>query len=796
VRDSERLVDMLTDAVLDGVDVDWAAAESSADEDARPLIQELRVLAAVVALHRDTTSGGGAADHWGHLRIIEPIGRGAFGEVYRAWDTRLDREVALKLLPALHAAGDPAASSIIAEGRLLARVRHPNVVTIYGAEQIDDRIGLWMECVRGRTLEQILEQRTVLNAAEVVEIGLQLADAVSAVHNAGLLHRDIKAQNVVRSEDGRIVLMDFGTGRESADDESSDLTGTPLYLAPEVLRGEPASVRSDVYSLGVVLYHLLTGVYPIHARTVAQVRDAHARGDRTAVNAARRDVPSKVAGIVVRAIEADPAKRYPSADALRAHLAEVKLRPNAVRWPYAVGAAAALILAAILAWTSERNIAVPDQPVIAVLPLKNLSAEPDSDYFVDGLTDEIIRNLAVIEGLAVRSRTSSFVFKDKPRSLRDVAEQLGANLIVEGSVLRAGDRLRINVQLVQTAGDVPVWSERFDRDLKDVFAIQDEIARAIVNKLRLTLGTGRRRYETNLDAYELYLKARALVDRRGIGNAQQAAVLFEQVIAKDAAFAPAHAGVANAYAFMSTPYRGIPFATAYPIMKAAAATALQLDPLLAEAHAAMGWVYSYERDFVRAEKAFQQAIRLDRTLTQIATSYSFSTLQPLGRHDDSMRVLQAAALNDPLSLDVQREVGEVQLAARRYEDSIATFRRIEAIDPDFPFIHTYLARALVLAGKVPEPAVLVKAGAMGQAQTYLLTGDRAAAGALAATLDNPYSEAMVYSAMGDRQRAFAAVQQVAAIAPHRLGRLLMAPELAVFRDDSRLAALRKNVGLP
>ena len=553
---SERLVDDLADAILDGTPIDWAAAESSPDGTARPLVSQLRVLAAVAELHRGTTPSTSTLSQvtpsrlepkvadapvlWGHLRLVERIGRGAFGEVYRAWDTRLDREVALKLLPAGPSSGDRAASAIIHEGRLLARVRHPNVVTIYGAEQIADQIGLWMEFVRGHTLEQILDQRKVVSAAEAVGIGLELCRAMSAVHGAGLLHRDIKTHNVMRAEDGRIVLMDFGTGRDLEDDAGSDLAGTPLYLAPEVLQGQQATVRSDIYSLGVLLYHLVTGAYPVHARTLRELRRAHERGERTAVQTARRDVPLKFARVIERAIDPRPERRYESADALGADLAALKPRPRIVRLAYAVGVAAAFILVVGVGWEvagrqvgSSRtpsallagfaglnsvggvNVSPAERPIIAVLPLKNLSAEPDSDYFVDGLTDEIIRNLAVIEGLEVRSRTSSFAFKDKTRNLRDVGEQLGVNLVVEGSIMRSGSRLRINAQLVQVAGDVPLWAERFDRELKDIFAVQDEISRAIVNKLRLRLGRGQRRYETNLEAYELYLTARAVVDRQG-----------------------------------------------------------------------------------------------------------------------------------------------------------------------------------------------------------------------------------------------------------------------------------------
>ena len=363
---SDPLVDDLADAILDGTPIDWAAAESSPDGTARPLVSQLRVLAAVAELHRGTTLSTSTLSQvtpsrlepkvadapvlWGHLRLVERIGRGAFGELYRAWDTRLDREVALKLLPAGPSSGDRAASAILQEGRLLARVRHPNVVTIYGAEQIADQIGLWMEFVRGHTLEQILDQRKVVSAAEAVGIGLELCRAMSAVHGAGLLHRDIKTHNVMRAEDGRIVLMDFGTGRDLEDDAGSDLAGTPLYLAPEVLQGQQATVRSDIYSLGVLLYHLVTGAYPVHARTLRELRRAHERGERTAVQTARRDVPLKFARVIERAIDPRPERRYESADALGADLAALKPRPRIVRLAYAVGVAAAFILVAGVGW--------------------------------------------------------------------------------------------------------------------------------------------------------------------------------------------------------------------------------------------------------------------------------------------------------------------------------------------------------------------------------------------------------------------------------------------------------------
>jgi serine/threonine-protein kinase len=843
VPPSERLIDDLADAILDASPIDWAAAESSSENAARPLIRHLKVLAAVAELHRNTPQPTSTLSQvppprvepkvadapvmWSHLRLVERIGRGAFGEVYRAWDPRLDREVALKLLPADRSPANRAASSIIHEGRLLAKVQHSNVVSIYGAEQIGHQIGLWMEFVRGQTLEQILDQRKVVSAAEAVDIGLELCRAVSAVHGAGLLHRDIKAQNVMRAEDGRIVLMDFGTGRDLDDEASSDLAGTPLYLAPEVLQGQKATARSDIYSLGVLLYHLVTGSYPVQASTVREIRRAQELGERTAIQTARSDVPSTLARVVERAIAVRPEQRYESADALGADLAALRPRPRIVRLAYAAGMTAATMLVVGMGWEvagrqvgSSRTPSVllagfaglnpvgaapvgpVERPMIAVLPLKNLSAEPDSEYFVDGLTDEIIRNLAVIKGLEVRSRTSSFAFKGKARDLRDVGQQLRVNLVVEGSILRSGSKLRINAQLVSIAGDVPLWAERYDRELKDVFAIQDEISRAIVNKLRLTLGRGQRRYDTNLEAYELYLKGHALAVRRNTSNAQKAAGLFEQVIASDPAFAPAYAGLVDAYAFMSMEIQGIPSETALSRMRPAAVKALEIDPLLAEAHAAMGLLHSRERDWENAQRSFQRAIQLNATLTRTYTNYVTSTLIPLGRVDEATQLLEEALRADPLSLDVRRELAMVQIIAGRYEEAIANLERVRAVDPDFPFADLFLARALTFAGRLPEALRLwerpkaEKRPHFWMAHAYVMAGRRAEVEKIAAAADHPLHLAIIYAALGDADRALLALDRAADILPQRVGLMMMFPELAALRGDPRFAAVRRKLGLP
>ena len=833
----DQLIDDLADAILDGSPIDWTAAESSSEGTAQSLVTELRVLAAVAAFAR-TDHELAPASLWGHLRLAERIGRGAFGEVYRAWDTRLDREVALKLLPAESSSGDRAASAIIHEGRLLARVRHPNVVTIYGAEQIGDRIGLWMEFVRGQTLEQVLNERKVVSAAEAIDVGLELSRAVAAVHDAGLLHRDIKTHNVMRAQDGRIVLMDFGTGRELGDDAFPDFAGTPLYLAPEVLQGQPATVRSDIYSLGVLLFHLVTGSYPVHARTVREIRRAHERGERAAVRTARPGVPSKLARVIERAIDPRPGRRYENADALAADLAALQPRPGTARIPYAAGVMVATILVAGVGWEvtgrqagSARRPSVllagvarlrpvgaadrspVERPIIAVLPLKNLSAEPDSDYFADGLTDEIIRHLAVIKGLEVRSRTSSFAFKDKPRNVRDVGGQLGVNLVVEGSILRSGSRLRINAQLVQVAGDVTLWAERFDRELEDIFAIQDEISRAFVNKLRLAVGRDHRGPNTSFQAYEEYLRGRYFWNQRSEEGLRKAIEHFQAAARLDPGYANAYAGIAQSYGPLG--YFGyMPPNEALAGMRSAVARALALDDDLAEAHAARALLLAFhEWRLADAEPAFRRALALN---PEDATAHSWYAqyLSAIGRREEALAESRRAVERDPLSHWINTAFGGHLYWARRFDDAIAQCRKTLELDPGYGRARRCLALGYVQRGAYEQAVQELGDDRSSSARTlseledlgyvYARAGRSSDARDIIRELTNrsarqyvpAYPLALVHAGLGENDRALEWLERAGEERSPRLVFLGVEPAFDDLRDDARFAALRRKLGLP
>jgi serine/threonine-protein kinase len=827
----ERNVSDLARAILDGTPVDWRRVESTADGSERSIVEELRLLATLVEFHREQRAihEPVPSTTWGHLRVLERIGNGAFGQVYRAWDPRLDREVALKLLPADSDTGDARASSIIHEGRLLARVRHPNIVTIYGAERIGETIGLWMERVDGETVEQRLSRRSPLEPSAAIEIGIQICHAVAAVHKAGLLHRDIKAQNVMLAKEGRAVLMDFGTGRElaGASGSAGSLAGTPLYLAPELLRGGNATIQSDIYSLGVLLYRMVTATYPVHARSLPDLRLAHQRLERAGDVELRSGMPRRLGHIIGRAIDPRPERRYESADALAAALGTLAPHPSVIPLNYAVAGAAMLVLIALL-WATgplrryrEPRSGLPtfaqtlagathaNGPAIAVLPLKNQSAEPGSDDFVDGLTEEIINNLAVNGYLQVRSRASSFAFKNQANDLADIATQLNVSLVVEGTVRRSAQRFHVDARLVQASNGVTLWNDSVEADIGDVFAVRDRITRGIISRLGVTPANARRHYAVNAQTYGLYLAARALISRqrgiRGVQSAQEAIEYLQQVIASEPAFAPAYAGLADAYAYMSLPtYQGMPVSKAQGLMRTAALKALELDPDLAEAHAAMGVVAARDLDWASSQRHFEQAIALNPSLSQVYTSYSFYTLRPLRRFEEAERLLNGAMQSDPLSLDVWREKAVLYFTVGRYDEAINLLQRVRAVDSQLLDAAGVLARALACRGRVAEALALydtVDPDATGvphyRAYAYVRAGRRSDAEALALANDQyAYRATIIYAALGDRDRAFEALDRTAEREPQRVPLLLTWPEMAPLRDDPRFAAVRKRFGLP
>jgi TolB-like protein/Flp pilus assembly protein TadD len=469
-------------------------------------------------------------------------------------------------------------------------------------------------------------------------------------------------------------------------------------------------------------------------------------------------------------------------------------------WLVAALASLVMFLAATVGWWVKRESA----PVaIAVLPLENLSHDPANDYFADGLTDELIRNLSLIDGLAPRSRTSSFAFKGQPRNVREVGKQLAADYILEGSVLRAGHQLRINVQLIRVRDDFPLWTGRYEREVTDVFIIQDEISRGVVNNLRLKLGSGRRRYETSVEAFDLYLRARAAKGQSLVLLLPERVRLYQEAIARDSTFAPAYAGLASTYAFRSG-FGGLPeldLPDELAKMRAAAEKAIQLDPLLAEAHAAQGAAYARDAQWEQSEKSFRRALAIDPNSSNSRDLFTIHLLLPLGRVAEAVRQMRLAERADPLSAEVHNDLAYALRSAGRYDEAASHCEKAANRAQ-------CLSRTLLAQGKIAEAIDVLVAGVnrgvppgdpsrgyLGYA--YARAGRRAEAEQIARTLA-PFAvqQALVFAGLGDKERTLDALDRATVLGPVRIGRALVAPEFALVRVDSRVKALRKRVGLP
>jgi len=430
-----------------------------------------------------------------------------------------------------------------------------------------------------------------------------------------------------------------------------------------------------------------------------------------------------------------------------------------------------------------------------VLPLINLDRNPDHDYFADGLTSELIRSLSIIEGLAVRSETSSFAFKGKQQNLRDAGKQLNAEYILEGSVFRSGQQLRINARLVRVRDDFPLWTGGYDAELTDVFAIQRKISQGIVNGLRLKLGHGRRRYETSPEAYDRLLRARALQIQHGQAGVDQSIGPLEEAIAKDPSFAPAYASLAMAYALRSGQFRqDIP--DEIQKLRAAVEQAIRLDPLLAEAHGALAMLYARDARWVEAEKSFRRAIEIDPNSAASQTSFAYF-LRCLGRVEEAVRQLRIVEKNDPLSPQLQFVLAWALIAVGRNEEAAGYCNKLPG---DHPNRNMCLGRALLGQGRTEEAIrIFIKSGHRASrgylGYAYARAGRREEAEKLAMDL-SPEQRAVTFAGLGDKERAMEALDLMSVVGPVRMGSILGLPELALLRGDPRLQALRKKVGLP
>jgi len=680
-------------------------------------------------------------------KITGMLGEGGMGVVYRAEDSELGREVALKLLPAEMADNPKRLERFRREAKAVAAINHPNIVTIHSIESVETTHFLTMELVEGESLDRIIPPGG-MPLAKVFEIAVPLADALSSAHERGIVHRDLKPANVMITGENRIKVLDFGLAKLVEDPEASDLEatafptkateltaegmvmGTAPYMSPEQVEGLSMDHRTDIFSLGIVLYEMATGKRPFAGDTSAALVSSILRDSPPTVTKINESLPRHLARIIQHCLEKDTEARFQSAKDVRNELKSLRHevdsgpvttgsgatpistapRSKGTRryglWA-AVGAAAVVILAAgwWLGRGSERTPAVgdgraggfaadvasaawSDMPSVAVLPFANLSADPDNEYFTDGLTEELIGALANVEGLRIPARTSVYALKGTNLDIQEIGRRLGVDNILEGSVRKVGDQLRISAQLIKVSDGFNLWSETYDRQFEDVFGIQGEIADNIVEALQLTLSPVekqalRSERTTDFKAYEFYLRGRGHYRRRTRTDFESAREMFSKAIEIDSGYALAWAGLADTYTEFWRNYES----TEENLTQAEETSreAVELDPNLAEAHAARGFALGQRRLYDEAAAEFRRAMELNPRLFE-AYYYYGTVAFAAGRLETAAEMFERATEAAPDEIRALQLLPQIYTRLGREAAAAAANRqRVEVVERRLEF---------------------------------------------------------------------------------------------------------------
>jgi serine/threonine protein kinase/tetratricopeptide (TPR) repeat protein len=630
-----------------------------------------------------------------HYRILSKLGEGGMGVVYKAEDLKLRRTVALKFLPPESTRDPKAKTRFIYEAQVASALDHPNVCTIYEIDETGDgRLFIAMACYEGETLKKRIA-RGPLPLEEALDIAKQVAQGLAKAHEQEIVHRDIKPANIFITNDGMVKIVDFGLAkleRGARLTRVGTTVGTAAYMSPEQAKGEKVDQRTDVWATGVVLYEMLAGQLPFKGDLDQVVIYSILNREPQALAAARPGLSADLEQIVFKALAKSPEQRYQLMKELIADLGS-------------------LMEGTKLDITATSPLAEPLPPSIAVLPFKNLSADKEQDYFCDGIAEEIISALTHIEDLRVVARSSAFAFRGKETDIRQIGRKLNVQTLLEGSVRRAGNRVRITAQLVSVTDGFHLWSEKYDRDIgelccpEDIFTIQDEISLAIVDKLKVKLLTREKtrlvmRHTDDLDAYNLYLKGRYFWNKRTDEGAKKAVGYFEQAIAKDSNYALAYVGLADSY-IMLQDYSFVSPQEVLPRAKEAVRKALELNNTLAEARTSLALILFREWDCQGAEEEFKRAIELNRNYATAHHWYALG-LVSMGRFDEAIAEMERACVLDPLSLVISRNYGLVLMHARRYDQAEKQLRKTLEMESAFSFVHAFLGAVYVQMGRFED----------------------------------------------------------------------------------------------
>ncbi len=782
--------------------------------------------------------------------IVSKLGGGGMGVVYEAEDAELGRRVAIKFLPEKAGRSAHALDRFKREARAASALNHPHICTIHDIGVYEGKPFLVMERLRGETVKSAIE-RQALSIEKITSLGEQIADGLDAAHRAGIVHRDLKPANLFVTERGEAKILDFGLAKmasgESATDETPDaltvardhLTangstiGTVAYMSPEQARGEPVDARSDLFSLGVVLYEMATGRLPFQGGGTAEFYAAILKEDPILPSQLNSEIPQPLEQVMLKLLEKDRAMRYQSAADMRADLQRLQrdttlshvssasraaASTSAWHWRSGVWAGVGSILLALAVGTglwmgrgSKNPVPASATKSIAVLPLVDLSARQDQQYFADGLTEDLLNALANNPQLRVAGRTSAFQFRNSQDDPREIGKKLNVVNLLEGSVRKTDNRVRISARLVNATDGFSLWSETYDREMNDIFAIQADIARSVAEALKVTLLGGEQKKSpargTKPPAYNAYLQGRYFRQLNTKESLEKALQYFGEAVAQDPDYAPAWTGLALAYGSQASEGYS-PVTEGYEKARKAVEHALELDPNLSEAHAALAFIHrAYDWDWVGADVSARRALELEPGNGAVILGAA-RVASGLGRLDEALDLTRRAAMSDPLNVAIHYRLARYAYFRGRFDEAVASFTKVLELNPEYPAAHEDLA-LVYLAQSRPEAALAEMKQEKrdlwqryGFSLVYYALGSQREADATLSELVKNYTDtaayqiAEVYAYRGEVDRAFEWLERAYTQRDSGLSQIKGDPHLKRLERDPRYAALLQKMHLP